>query len=164
MSLEVIATIICDNCGERASSESCDRFTECGWFAGSHKRDLTEKKGWFTLNRGRFYPEAHYCPKCKDGAVKPLKGNPRWKGPEATEQISNSLQPACLLPDDHSVWILVENEKRLRIGSPCKIYMGDTISIRYGVRHSEKTFRPEQIVGWIENKELIAMLGSQPAL
>jgi hypothetical protein len=161
MSLEVIATLICDNCGDRAPSEPCARFTECGWFAGSHKRDLN-KKGWLTVNRGRFYPEAHYCPNCADKPTKPLKGNPRWKGLEVTPAISDVLQPACLMPDDHSVWALIEGEKSLRVASPCKIYMGDTISIRYGVKHGRKTFTREQIAGWIGNKELTAILGVQP--
>lgn len=153
MSLEAVATIICDNCGKRSVSTPYARFTECGWFAGKHKRELTEA-GWMIASRGRFYPEAHYCPDCADKPVKPLKGNPRWKGPEITPAITEALQPVCLMPEDKTVWVM--------IGSPCLFVSNEGGRVQWSIRHRSKTFQKEEFSGWIDNASLKEILGFQP--
>lgn len=160
MSLEAIATIICDNCGVRLASKPCDRFTYCGRFAGEHKQDLV-KTGWLIVSRGRFHSEAHYCPACADKPTKPLKGKPRWKGPEVTEEISNALQPTCTIPN-RKVWLLVSGEKCLFIGSQCTFIGESGMLIQWHLRHRKKAVTSESIIGWIGNKELVAILGHQP--
>ncbi len=158
MSLELIATIICDGCGERATSESENKFGNSKWFATWHKAEL-EKAGWVTVSRGRYHTEAHCCPKCADKPLKPIKGKPRWKGPEVTEQIRKVLHPRLTIPDKRSVWVLAEGKKRLTIGRPCRVHSGAGSSTYWQLKGHRKHFLNGQITGWIHNHELTALIG-----
>lgn len=163
MSLELLASLVCDICGAQEVSEVESRFTAGSYLATRHKRSM-EKVGWMTINRGRYHREAHCCPSCIDKPLPKLKGTPRWKGPEVSEVISGALQPLCLIPDNHSVWVLIENEKRLSIGSPCKMITEEKVWCQWQIRYRKKIFQRDQITGWIGNKELVAILGRQPTL
>ena len=83
MSLEVIATLICDGCGTRLSGSPEHRFGNAKICAQTLRHQV-ELDGWETVSRGRYNTEGHYCPACKDKPIKPIpraKRAPRRKLP-----------------------------------------------------------------------------------
>lgn len=165
MSLEIIATIICDTCGIRRPSETGNTIGGAKWLVQEHRSAL-EKSGWHTMPRGKFHTPAHYCPDCTDKPMRPIKGKPRWKGPLVTDAIRSALKPACEIPERGGVWVLIVFGNRLTIASPCKcIGFGDGgTKIVYNLRGRRKPVTKDQIMGWITHKELSEIIGEQPDL
>jgi hypothetical protein len=83
VSFELKAAVICDGCGERHEAPVETRATaanELTW----HLKVWMERNNWMTVNRGRYYTQAHCCPKCADsGVVLPKARNRGTKGPSA---------------------------------------------------------------------------------
>lgn len=65
MSLTITASLTCDRCGLVITSKPEHRATWCNMTVGEVKQIAFQGK-WLTVNRGRFYVPAHYCPECAD--------------------------------------------------------------------------------------------------
>lgn len=162
MSLELVAVIICDTCGLRAVSSPCHKFTQGGWWAGKHRQAL-EKMGWFTLDRGQYHKQAHYCPKCADKPMAPIKGPPRWKGPEITDPVRAALTSGFIEPRCWKVWVLLNGADRLTMGSLGSVHTTDEGRVlQWNVRGKRKPIAQTDIEGWISNEDLKEILGFQP--
>lgn len=71
MSLEIIATMTCDTCGETIISEpvvASTRAKQACWQVGIE----ADRQGWKTINRGRYHTPTHYCRACLDKPMKPV--------------------------------------------------------------------------------------------
>jgi len=71
MSIEIIATMICDTCGAMLVSTpvtAASRAQQAYWEV---KREA-KRLGWTTISRGRYHTPTHYCRECLDKPMKPV--------------------------------------------------------------------------------------------
>ena len=71
MSLEVVASFVCDGCGTQLVSSVEHRATYAKSVVFELKR-IAKKRKWTTVNRGRYHTPTHWCPKCSDKPMKPV--------------------------------------------------------------------------------------------
>ena len=72
MSYDIQIKLFCDGCKEVFGTREEYRKTKVIQTIWS--LDLqAEKKGWITISRGMYNTQGHYCPKCADRPIKPIK-------------------------------------------------------------------------------------------